>query len=148
MHELAHVGEKGEHTTGTRPDGGPVTETTQHRELLERERVRLLGLKENLIEATRDAEHGSPGDPSAGGDIADAGSELFERSLDLSIVEDLDAQLADIGHAIARLGNGSYGSCEACGKPIAAARLSARPATRFCLDDQREAEREVQVRSA
>ena len=125
-----------------------MTETTQHRELLERERVRLLGLKENLVEATRDAEHGSPGDPSAGGDIADAGSELFERSLDLSIVEDLDAQLADIGHAMARLANGSYGSCEACGKPIAPARLSARPATRFCLDDQREAEREVQVRSA
>ncbi len=129
------------------PDGGPVTETTRHRELLEQERARLLGLKETLTEATQDAEHEAPGDLSAGGHIADAGSELFERSRDLSIAEDVEAQLADIEHATARLANGSYGSCEACGEPIDPARLTARPATRFCLDDQREAEREVQVRS-
>jgi hypothetical protein len=67
-----------------------VTETTRHRELLERERARLLGLKENLTESTQEAEHHSPGDPSAGGDIADAGSELFERSRDLSIAEDVE----------------------------------------------------------
>ena len=125
-----------------------MTDTTRHRELLEQERARLLDLKENLTESTQDADHRSPGDPSAGGDIADAGSELFERSLDLSIVEDLDAQLADFEHAIARLAKGTYGSCEACGEPIDPARLIARPATRFCLDDQRVAEREVQLRSA
>ena len=123
-----------------------MTDMHKHRKLLERERVRLLGLKENLTEATEDVEHESSGDPSAGGHIADAGSELFERSRDLSIVEDLDAQLADIDHATARLTNGSYGSCEACGKPIDAARLAIRPATRFCLEDQQEAEREVHVR--
>jgi DnaK suppressor protein len=122
-----------------------MTDTHKHRKLLERERVRLLGLKENLTEATEDVEHESSGDPSAGGHIADAGSELFERSRDLSIVEDLDAQLADIEHATARLANGSYGSCEACGKPIDAARLAARPASRFCLEDQQGAEREVHV---
>jgi DnaK suppressor protein len=113
------------------------------RELLEQERVRLLGLKENLTEAVEDVEHVSPGDPSAGGHIADAGSELFERSRDLSIVQDLDAQLADIEHATARLTNGSYGTCEACGRPVDAERLAARPATRFCLEDQQGAEREV-----
>lgn len=125
-----------------------MTEMARHRKLLEQERERLLGLKENLTEATRDAEHETPGDPSAGGHLADAGSELFERSRDLSIAEDVEAQLADIEHATARLEKGSYGSCEACGEPIDAARLTARPATRFCLEDQRGAEREVQVRSA
>ena len=73
------------------------------RELLEQERVGVLRLKENLIEATEEMEHQSSGDPSAGGHIADAGSELFERSRDLSIVEDLDAQLGDVEHADARL---------------------------------------------
>jgi DnaK suppressor protein len=116
------------------------------RTLLEQERERLLGLKENLTEGTEDTEHESPGDPSAGGHIADAGSELFERSRDLSILEDLDAQLADVEHATARLTNGSYGTCEACGRPIDPERLAARPATRFCLKDQQDAEREVQVR--
>ena len=73
-----------------------MTVRHMYRELLERERMRLLDLKENLTEATEDEEHESSGDPSVGGHIADAGSELFERSRDLSIVEDLDAQLADI----------------------------------------------------
>jgi RNA polymerase-binding transcription factor DksA len=116
------------------------------RTLLEQERERLLGLKENLTEGTEDTEHDPPGDPSAGGHIADAGSELFERSRDLSILEDLDAQLADVEHATARLTNGSYGTCEACGRPIDPERLAARPANRFCLKDQQDAEREVQVR--
>jgi DnaK suppressor protein len=123
-----------------------MTDVNRHRELLEQERMRLLDLKENLTEATEDVEHESSGDPSAGGHIADAGSELFERSRDLSIVEDLDAQLADIQHAKDRMMNGSYGTCEACGRPIDPERLAARPATRFCLEDQQGAEREVQVR--
>jgi RNA polymerase-binding transcription factor DksA len=122
-----------------------MAEMDKHRVLLEQERMRLLDLKENLPEATEETEHESSGDPSAGGHIADAGSELFERSRDLSIVEDLDAQLADIQHAKARLRNGSYGTCEACGRPIDPERLAARPATRFCLEDQQGAEREVQV---
>ena len=45
MHELALAGEKGEHRIADQPDGGPVTETTRYRELLEEERARLLGLK-------------------------------------------------------------------------------------------------------
>ena len=123
-----------------------MTDVNRHRTLLEQERMRLLDLKENLTEATEDAEHESSGDPSAGGHIADAGSELFERSRDLSIVEELDAQLADVEHATARLTNGSYGTCEACGEPIDPDRLAARPAARFCLEDQQGAEREVHVR--
>jgi DnaK suppressor protein len=123
-----------------------MAEMDRHRELLDQERVRLLDLKDGLTEATEDVEREPTGDPSAGGHIADAGSELFERSRDLSIVEDLDAQLADIEHATARLTNGSYGTCEACGRQIDSERLAARPATRFCLEDQEKAEREVHVR--
>jgi DnaK suppressor protein len=123
-----------------------MTDMDEHRKLLEKERTRVRDLKENLTEATEDVERQSSGDPGAGGHIADAGSELFERSRDLSIVEDLDAQLADIEHAMARLTNGSFGTCEACGGPIDAERLAARPAARFCLEDQQEAEREVHVR--
>jgi DnaK suppressor protein len=122
-----------------------MTDTGWNRKLLDEERSRLLGLKESLTEATGDVEREPTGDPSAGGHPADAGSEMFERSRDLSIVQDLDAQLADIEHAKARLENGSYGTCEACGKPISAARLAARPATRFCIEDQQGAEREVQT---
>ena len=123
-----------------------MTDIDTYRKALEDERVRLTDLTGSLTAATEDVEHEPTGDPSSGGHVADAGSEVFERSRDLSIVQDLEAQLADVDHAFARIENGSYGSCEACGRPIGAARLDARPAARFCLEDQRSAEREVQVR--
>ena len=118
------------------------------RTLLEQERTRLTDLRGSLAQTTTDVERDPTGDPSAGGHAADAGSEMFERSRDLSIVQDIDAQLADIDHATARLGNGEYGTCEACGRPIAKARLEARPAARFCVEDQQGAERDVHVRGA
>lgn len=123
-----------------------MTDVNRDRELLDKERSRLLGLKEKLTEATEDAEREPTGDPSTGGHIADAGSEMFERSRDLSIVQDIEAQLVDVDHATARLSNGTYGTCEACGKPIGAERLAARPAARFCIEDQHGAEREVEAR--
>jgi RNA polymerase-binding transcription factor DksA len=36
--------------------------------------------------------------------------------------------------ALDKLGAGTYGSCESCGKPIAPARLEAKPAARTCID--------------
>ena len=87
-----------------------MTDTGRNQKLLDEERSRLLELKESLMQATEDVEREPTGDPSAGGHLADAGSEMFERSRDLSIVQDLDAQLADIEHAKARLANGSYGT--------------------------------------
>jgi len=123
-----------------------MTDEKRFRALLEEELTRLRGLRDSLRASTADVERDPTGDPSTGGHIADAGSEMFERSRDLSIVETLDEQLADIDHALARLDNGSYGVCEACGAQIDPDRLAARPAARFCLNDQQGAEREVHVR--
>lgn len=116
-----------------------------YRALLERERSRLEELREGLTEATEDVEREPTGDPASGGHPADAGSEVFERSRDLSIVQDFEAQLSDIEHALDRVASGTYGRCEACGTEIDPERLAARPAARFCLDDQKEAEREMHL---
>jgi DnaK suppressor protein len=74
---------------------------------------------------------------------ADIGSETFEREKDLSILEQVEAELADVEHALRRLEDGSYGICEACGQPIDEARLEALPAARFCLKDQAAAEQDL-----
>lgn len=74
---------------------------------------------------------------------ADLGTETFEREKDLSILEQVEAELADVEHALRRLDEGTYGTCEVCGKPIPDERLEAMPATRFCVEHQAEAEREV-----
>jgi RNA polymerase-binding transcription factor DksA len=73
---------------------------------------------------------------------ADVGTETFDRERDLSILEQIEAELGDVEHALERLESGTYGTCEACGRPIDDARLEAMPATRFCVDDQAAAERE------
>jgi len=123
-----------------------MTNEERFRASLEEERTRLGGLRDTLRQATEDVEREPTGDPSTGGHIADAGTEIFERSRDLSIAQTLDEQLADIDAALARLENGTYGRCEACGAPIGSERLAARPAARFCRDDQQSAEREVHIR--
>jgi RNA polymerase-binding transcription factor DksA len=72
---------------------------------------------------------------------ADIGSETFEREKDFSILEQVEAELADVERALRRLDEGTYGTCEACGTSIGEDRLAAAPATRFCVDHQRVAER-------
>jgi RNA polymerase-binding protein DksA len=41
--------------------------------------------------------------------------------------------LGEIDAALRRLADGSYGTCERCGNPIAAARLIARPVAARCI---------------
>jgi DnaK suppressor protein len=74
--------------------------------------------------------------------LADQGTETFERERDSSVLQRVEAQLAEVDSALARIDAGTYGTCELCGKPIGEERLEAMPAARYCLDDQARAERE------
>jgi len=74
---------------------------------------------------------------------ADLGTETFVRERDLSLREQIEGELAEVMQALQRLEEGTYGRCEACGRPIGTDRLVAEPATRFCLDDQLAREREL-----
>ena len=125
-------------------------DSDQARQRLADERDRLVGVR-----TTFDEEHLSDQSESDSlGEIssydqhqADLGTETFEREKDLSILEQVEAELADVEHALRRLDDGTYGTCEACGKVIDDARLEALPAARFCLDDQSKAEREARAGS-
>ncbi len=61
---------------------------------------------------------------------ADQGSETFEREKDLSILERLEAELAEIEAALQRVDDGTYGIDENTGEPIDPARLEAFPTAR------------------
>jgi RNA polymerase-binding transcription factor DksA len=112
-------------------------------ELLLGERARLEALREGF-----DAEHlhdESEGESTSelshvAQHSADIASETFEREKDFSILEQVEAELADVERALLRLDADTYGTCEACGEPIAEERLEAMPATRFCIRHQTEAE--------
>jgi RNA polymerase-binding transcription factor DksA len=74
---------------------------------------------------------------------ADIGTEVFEHEKNVSVLEQVQNQLGEVDQAFQRLESGAYGTCQACRKPIPAARLEAMPAARFCVDDQARAERDV-----
>jgi len=123
-------------------------DTDRARGLLEQERERLQAIRNGL-----GAEHLDEGPETESiGELstydqhpADVASEVFEQTKDLAILEQLEANLAEIERAFERLEQGTYGTCEACGKPIVDDRLEAQPATRFCVDDQAALEREVRA---
>lgn len=123
-------------------------DTDAARARLEEERNRLARLRDDFVDQglTSESESDSLGElSSVDQHQADVGTETFQREADLSLLEQVEAELGDVEHALHRLDDGTYGTCEACGKPIADGRLEALPAARFCLDDQARAEREVRL---
>jgi RNA polymerase-binding transcription factor len=107
------------------------------RERLEASRVEALRLLESLtgdydgvVAASRDSNADDEHDPE-GATIA------FERSQLGALVEQARDRLAEIDAAFGRLDAGTYGVCESCGRPIAEARLEARPLARRCIDCSR-----------
>ena len=113
---------------------------------LEEERRRLEEVRDSIDSVSEESERESLSELSSSDQHpGDIGSETFEREKDLSILEQVEAELADVAHALDRLDQGTYGTCEACGEPISDERLEALPAARFCLKDQALAEREVRT---
>ena len=77
----------------------------------------------------------------AGDDQADAGAKSFEREHELSLVEGARIGLAQNRHALERLEDGSYGTCESCGNPIGKLRLQAYPRATLCMSCKSKQER-------
>ncbi len=79
---------------------------------------------------------------------AEQAAETLNRELDTSVQQRVRAELEEIEAALDRLDSGRYGLCEVCGQEIAAGRLEAMPAARYCVTDQAKAERNPRLRSA
>lgn len=57
----------------------------------------------------------------------------FELSQAAALLKQSSAGLDQVDAALARIANGTYGTCAACGEAIAEGRLEARPWTPFCI---------------
>lgn len=114
------------------------------REHLAAERDRLNDVKASLDGVSEESENESISELS---DLdqhpADVGTETFDRERDLSILDQVEGELADVERALQKLDEGTYGVCEACGEPIEDERLEALPAARFCLKHQTAAEHQT-----
>ncbi len=113
------------------------------RPLLEQERERIVSQIAHLHEENSRSMEDELGDITRGLDnhLGDTASVTFERELDEGLEEGAQQTLAQIDRAIGRLDDGSYGTCERCGKEIPEERLRARPWALLCIDDQRLVDR-------
>ena len=76
-------------------------------------------------------------------DPASHGSETFEREKDLSILDSLERELAELEAALQRVDDGTYGIDEVTGDAIAPERLEAQPAARTNVEPQPRSTREA-----
>jgi DnaK suppressor protein len=109
-------------------------EVERYRSLLEEQLTALVGQGEKAVrEMVVDGEENP--DPN------DRATVEEERNWSLRL-RDRDRRLiGKVKEALARLETGTFGTCTACGKPISAARLRARPVTDQCIDCKTAAER-------
>ena len=74
------------------------------------------------------------------GDSADDADAMFDAEMNLSQVINLRDLVDKVDTALARVDNGSYGICAACGKVIDPKRMDAVPYAEYCLEDQAKRE--------
>ena len=64
-----------------------------------------------------------------------------ESRNETALLKQQQHELNEVNHALAKIKNGTYGICEASGDKIPLERLQAMPHTRYCIEDQRKAEK-------
>ena len=71
-------------------------------------------------------------------DRADLAYDYGYRDRRLSLLEQLEDQLADVNKALNRIEEGTYGICTNCGEAIMPERLEALPYAELCINCQRK----------
>ena len=82
-----------------------------------------------------------------GNHLAEDGSNVMEAERLTTISSDLRDILAQVNAALERMDDGTYGTCQRCGKPINPERLEAFPYVAFCIDCQTLLERQNALRA-
>lgn len=102
---------------------------------LEAERQRLSSeLSEFAKPDVSDADNYKSDFPKYGDDEDENAAEVADYSDRLSLEHVLEKQLRDVNKALSRIDDGTYGTCQHCGKPIEEQRLLVRPTSSSCVD--------------
>jgi len=103
--------------------------------LLEKRREILINVNEIEDEALKKSRLDASGDLSSMPiHMADLGTDNYEQEFALGLMDSERKLLQEIDDAMQRIEQGTYGTCEATGKPIAKARLEAKPWARYCVE--------------
>ena len=85
-------------------------------------------------EADQLAAEREPGDVQFDEESGEGDTLAVERERDLALSAQARAAIEEIDAALERLADGTYGTCERCGKAIPKARLEALPHAALCID--------------
>jgi RNA polymerase-binding transcription factor DksA len=66
--------------------------------------------------------------------FADSSQVTAERGEAEAVAQKLRETLDEVEHALGKIDEGAFGTCENCGKQISPARLEVMPAARYCID--------------
>ena len=117
-------------------------DTDRFRRLLTEERTRLQDALEHIHQSNvLSLEEASGEETSFDNHPGDSATITFDREMDYTLEDNAESVLEAIDKALERIDDGTYGTCERCGKEIAEERLEARPYAELCIDCKREAER-------
>ena len=74
------------------------------------------------------------------GDRVDVSADREAWDMEHQTLFDAEEALAEVENALSKLASGTYGVCEACGRPIPIARLRVLPEARYDMEHQDELE--------
>jgi DnaK suppressor protein len=93
------------------------------------------------LRAEIDAEENEPPEPMTYGSQAASATQVFDQNRSLALRERAARDLQQVEAALGRLDAGTYGLCQACGRPINPARLQALPWAALDVECQQRAHR-------
>jgi RNA polymerase-binding protein DksA len=100
----------------------------------------LLRRRREIIERLEDQESGRQALSEPESEMVEEGQKAVMTHLYESLDQQERGRIEEIDLALSRIAEGTYGSCEVCGKVIPLERLRAVPATRYCVNCSLERE--------
>jgi DnaK suppressor protein len=124
-----------------------VANGTLDQEFIDDQRQRLIDLRgeltrlrDGLDEDELELEGG--GDDFSETDSGDMSQSIFDREMDASVGEGIERRLGEVGRALQKIEEGTYGVCDDTGEEIPRGRLEAVPEAVRTVEAQQRFERE------
>jgi DnaK suppressor protein len=122
-----------------------VANGTLDQEFIEDQRQRLIDLRDELTrlrDGLDEDELEGGGDDFSETDSGDMSQSIFDREMDASVGEGIERRLGEVGRALQKVEEGTYGVCDDTGEEIPRGRLEAVPEAVRTVEAQQRFERE------
>jgi DnaK suppressor protein len=122
-----------------------VANGTLDQEFIEDQRQRLIDLRDELTrlrDGLDEDELEGGGDDFSETDSGDMSQSIFDREMDASVGEGIERRLREVGRALQKVEEGTYGVCDDTGEEIPRGRLEAVPEAVRTVEAQQRFERE------